>query len=466
MLIPHDNLLDSMASERLVTAAEVLSPEFSNASTTYFEYKVPYTADPVVFLRNALEHGLVGNDYLLYRNQDEVLIAGDPLARLTVGTDAIALTYDYKTQLVPAHDPFAQIPTLLAGLPVEGWRAYGYIGFDVARFYYAYNKAMDCPLLSFFVPSFEARLTPHGATIRSTRPVSRLEDLFVTHHTNGDHHYSVSTPAAEAGEQEVYQDRVASLIKAIKQGELHKAIISRSLELQGAMDIFATYALSSQHNTAARSYCMNLGKVRTVGFSPEILMAVDHSGFVMTNPLAATRRRGHTSAEDQVLHDELFSDAKEVKEHALSIWLAQSEIDSICVPGTTRIFDFMQVKKYRTVQHLSSRAGGQLRPGYTLWNGLHALFPGITIAGIDKASAVAWIDRLEDKPRGAYAGAIGWIDSSGAADLAITLRSIYQYGDKVVFQAGAGIVGESRPEFEYVETVNKMKMMLNYLVME
>lgn len=259
---------------------------------------------------------------------------------------------------------------------------------------------------------------------------------------------------------------MADLIKAINGGALHKAIISRSVEQQGNMDILATYALSSQHNTAARSYCMNLGKVRTVGFSPEILMAVEPSGFVMTNPLAATRRRGHTSIEDQMLHDELFSDAKEVKEHALSIWLAQSEIDSICVPGTGHIFDFMQVKKYRTVQHLSSRAGGQLRPECTLWNGLRALFPGITVSGIDKASALSWIDRLEDKPRGVYAGSIGWIDSSGAADLAITLRSIYQYGDKVVFQAGAGIVGESRPEFEYVETVNKMKMVLNYLVME
>ena len=97
--------------------------------------------------------------------------------------------------------------------------------------------------------------------------------------------------------------------------------------------------------------------------------------------------------------------------------------------------------------------------------GLKALFPGITVSGIDKAAAIAWIDRLEDEPRGLYAGGIGWIDSNGSADLAIALRSIFQYGDDIIFRAGAGIVGESKPEFEYVETVNKMKTMLNYLVM-
>lgn len=124
------------------------------------------------------------------------------------------------------------------------------------------------------------------------------------------------------------------------------------------------------------------------------------------------------------------------------------------------------MKKYRTVQHLSSRAGGQLKAGYTLWDGLKALFPGITVSGIDKASALAWIDRLEDHPRGVYAGGLGWIDSNGAADIAITLRSIFQYGKQVVFQAGAGIVAESKPKYEYMETVNKMKTMLSYLVME
>jgi salicylate synthetase len=434
----------------------------------YHEYVIPRPVDPLSFLRNALNQGLIAEDYLLYRGQNSVIIAGNPLARLTVDVDAITLEYQDRQHRTPATDPFGQIPQILATLPLTQWRAYGYISFDISRFYYAYNHVMNCPLLSFFVPTFEAQLTDHSVTIRSIQPINQIETLFhdQSEGSNSQHHYQVATPTIDLAHRTDYEERVSDLIKAIHQGDLHKAIISRSVQMTGAMDILATYALSAKHNTAARSYCMQLGDVRTVGFSPEILMAVDANGFVMTNPLAATRRRGESVEEDQRFYNELFSDAKEVKEHALSIWLAQSEIDSLCVEGTTRIFDFMQVKKYRTVQHLSSRAGGQLKPGYTLWDGLKALFPGITVSGIDKASALAWIDRLEDHPRGVYAGGLGWIDSNGAADIAITLRSIFQYGKQVVFQAGAGIVAESKPKYEYMETVNKMKTMLSYLVME
>ena len=163
---------------------------------------------------------------------------------------------------------------------------------------------------------------------------------------------------------------------------------------------------------------------------------------------------------------ELFTDAKEVKEHALSIWLAQDEIDSLCVPETVRIFNFMEVKKYRCVQHLSSRVGGQLKPGNTLWDALKVLFPGITVAGINKQQALAWIERLEEEPRGVYAGGIGWVDSHGRADLAIAIRSVYQYGDEIRLNAGAGIVAESVPRNEYIESVNKMNTMLTNLVLE
>jgi salicylate synthetase len=94
------------------------------------------------------------------------------------------------------------------------------------------------------------------------------------------------------------------------------------------------------------------------------------------------------------------------------------------------------------------------------------LFPGITVSGIDKVKALEWIDRLEEEPRGLYAGGIGWIDSSGTSDLAIALRSVYQYGDDVYLNAGAGIVAESVPKMEYIESVNKMNIMLTNLVLK
>ena len=116
------------------------------------------------------------------------------------------------------------------------------------------------------------------------------------------------------------------------------------------------------------------------------------------------------------------------------------------------------------MQHLSSRVGGQLKAGNSSWDALKVLFPGITVSGINKVQAMKWIDRLEDEPRGIYAGGIGWIDSSGAADLAIAIRSVYQYGDSICLNAGAGIVAESVPDKEYIESVNKMNTMLTNLV--
>ena len=101
---------------------------------------------------------------------------------------------------------------------------------------------------------------------------------------------------------------------------------------------------------------------------------------------------------DEQLSRELFTDAKEVKEHALSIWLAQDEMSMFCLPDTVQVFDFMQVKQYRCVQHLSSRVGGQLKSEKTLWDALKVLFPGITVSGINKHRALEWIDRLETEP--------------------------------------------------------------------
>ncbi|MGB0383947.1 MAG: anthranilate synthase component I family protein [Ardenticatenaceae bacterium] len=439
----------------------------SGNSKSYYEYWIPKQIDPLLLLQNLIEHDLLSEHYMMYRNQDEVWIAGNPLAKVWVDCESISHDYMGQTRSMPVTDPFKQIDRILAELPMTNWRAYGYVGFDISRFYYPYSKAMTYPLLYFFVPAIEAHLTKQGVRLRSIMPLDQIESLFSSdNQATVQQNTPIVPPPPELAERERYQSRVEELVEAINDGQLQKAIISRRVEVKGQMDVLATYALSARHNTGARSYCMSLPDVQAVGFSPEILMKVDQNRFVMTNPLAATRPRGVNEEGDKRLYNELFTDAKEVKEHALSVWLAQEEITRVCSAGTAQIFDFMEVKKYRTVQHLSSRVGGQLKPENSLWDALSALFPGITVSGIDKTQALAWIDRLEEEARGIYAGSIGWVDSNGTADLCIALRSIFQYGETISYQAGAGIVGESNPEFEYTESVNKMKTMLNDLVMK
>src|SRR5205085_10018995 len=135
-----------------------------------------------------------------------------------------------------------------------------------------------------------------------------------------------------------------------------------------------------------------------------------------------------------------------------SVLEVQHELESVCIDESVSIRGLAHVQKYRTVQHLASRLSGVLAPPYTVWDALRALFPGVTVSGIAKATALEWITRLEPTPRGMYAGAIGWISNNGAADLAIAIRTIFQRGNTVSFHAGVGIVTDSDPRDEYEET--------------
>jgi salicylate synthetase len=429
----------------------------------YQETFVPGKRDYIVVLQNLLQAGIF-SDYVMYEGKNEVRIAGNELAKVSVSQDYVSLNGIGKSQSEPVSDPLKQVEKLLESLPIENWTAYGYVAFDIARFYSSYSKAIQQELLYFLIPETELRFTEEGVYIRSINSLEQVRNLLFIDSQLPD--YVAASLAVDFADCEIFQSRISTLIEAIQSSELHKAILSRSMKIDGDLDIFGTYVVGARANNSARSYCLNLGDVRAVGFSPEILMEVNGDGLVVTNPLAGTRPRGESSEEDTCLSGELFTDAKEVKEHSLSTWLAQSEIASLCLPETVQVLNFMEVKKYRCVQHLSSRVGGQLKPGNTLWDALKVLFPGITVSGIGKEQALEWIDRLEDEPRGIYAGGIGWVDSRGMADLAIAIRSVYQYGNCIYLNAGAGIVAESVPQNEYIESVNKMNTMLTNLVLK
>ncbi len=424
---------------------------------------IPGRRNHLIVLRNFLQAGIFDN-YVLYEGKNEVRIAGNELAKVSVSQDLVSLKGVGKSYSEPAREPFKQVEKMLATLSIEDWTAYGYVAFDMARFYSEYSKSIQQEILYFLIPEIELIFTDEGVCIKSTKSIEQVEEILFLDSQLPD--YEPTDLTVDFGDRINYQQKISQLITAIQKDELQKAIISRPVKIPGNLDILGTYIVGSRVNNSARSYCLNIGDVRAVGFSPETLMEVYEDGFIVTNPLAGTRPRSQSQAEDTHLTHELFTDAKEVKEHALSIWLAQSEIASLCLAGSIQIFNFMEVKKYRCVQHLSSRVGGQLQPGKTLWDALKVLFPGITVSGIDKQKALKWIDSLEDEPRGIYAGGIGWVNSSGTGDLAIAIRSVYQYGNNIYLNAGAGIVAESIPEKEYIESVNKMNTMLTNLVLE
>ncbi|WP_413163697.1 anthranilate synthase component I family protein [Capilliphycus salinus ALCB114379] len=431
---------------------------------TYQERFIPGQRDSLILLQNLLESGLFF-DYMMYHQKQEVRIAANILAVVSVNLETVCIQSLDRTQLEAIRDPFGQVESALAKLPIENWTAYGYVSFDMARFYYPYTKAIDQPLLYFFVPETELRITSEGVYLKSLNHLSKLQAICEIE-TPVKTYSPTSIPQFYFTEKQQYLQKVQQLIQAIQAGELQKAIICRSIKFPGELDILGTYALGYQGNHSARSYGFQLGEVRGVGFSPEILMEINSENWIVTNPLAGTRPRGKNPQEDLQLQRELFTDAKEVKEHALSILLVQQEMREICIENTVQILDFMQVKQYPYVQHLSSHVVGRLQRDKTPWDALKALFPAITVSGIEKSQAIAWIDRLEDTPRGIYAGAIGWLNREGQADFAIPIRSAYQYGNSIHLNAGAGIMGESIPQREYIECGNKMNTILTNLVLK
>lgn len=207
-----------------------------------------------------------------------------------------------------------------------------------------------------------------------------------------------------------------------------------------------------------------------VASSPEILCRVDASRTVTNRPLAGTRRRGRTAAEDAALEAELRADPKETAEHVMLVDLGRNDVGRVAEHGTVEVAKLMEVERYSHVMHISSTVVGTLKPSLTAWDALRAALPVGTISGAPKVRAMQLIDELEPTKRGPYGGGIGYVGYGGTLDMCLALRTLVvpgaglgasEGGDeerplrKVHLQTGAGLVADSVPEAEYEETVNK-----------
>jgi anthranilate synthase component 1 len=191
-----------------------------------------------------------------------------------------------------------------------------------------------------------------------------------------------------------------------------------------------------------------------IGTSPEVLVRVEDRR-VTTRPLAGTRGRGADPAHDAELERELLADPKERAEHVMLVDLGRNDVGRVATPGTVRVEKLMEVERYSHVMHISSTVTGELAPGRHPLDALRAAFPAGTVSGAPKIRAMEIIAGLEPDRRGPYAGALGYIGYGGNLDMAITLRTVVVAGGVAYVQAGAGVVADSDPEFEYQETLRK-----------
>jgi anthranilate synthase component 1 len=182
-------------------------------------------------------------------------------------------------------------------------------------------------------------------------------------------------------------------------------------------------------------------------------------------PIAGTRRRGLTPADDARLEAELRADPKERAEHVMLIDLGRNDVGRVSTVGSVRVDENMIVERYSHVMHLTSSVSGEVHEGKDALDVLRACFPAGTLTGAPKIRAMQIIEELEPARRGIYGGAVGYVSFTGNLDMAIAIRTLVTLGDKVYLQAGAGIVADSDPDAEYEETVSKARAVVRALAM-
>ena len=264
-------------------------------------------------------------------------------------------------------------------------------------------------------------------------------------------------------ERERFLKDVERIREYIMAGDCFQALLARRIELPHDFESADLYRALRALNPSPYMYHLQLDGVELVGSSPELLVRVAN-GKVTVRPIAGTRPRGATPADDERLSAELLADEKERAEHIMLVDLGRNDVGRIARYGSVKVTDFMTVERYSHVLHIVSQVEGDLRDGCSALDAYRATFPAGTMTGAPKVRAMQIIDELEPEQRGAYAGAVGYIATGDERmDLAITIRTCVIAGGKASIQVGAGIVADSVPEREWDETENKARALLTAL---
>jgi len=405
--------------------------------------------------------------YVVYERGGVWRFAGGAAGEVTLDRRGFRIRWGDDEQLHPmTTDPSRALASILAKAPMADWRAYGWTAFEFAYAQAGLTRlAGDGTLLHLVLPRVEIELDATGITLygNDRRTLQVLADLAIDG-AEEPAYEPVRLAVEDSGEAE-YRAGVQSVIDDIRTTPLRKAIVSRTVPVDFDVDLIATYLTGRRNNTPARSFLIDLGDLQAAGFSPETVVEVSADGRVVSQPLAGTRALHVASpARSARLRAQLTTDPKEIFEHAVSVQLACEELTEICRPGTVHVEAFMRVMDRGTVQHLGSSVAGRLAAGRDAWHAFAALFPAVTASGIPKLDAYRAISRYESQPRGLYSGTVFTADSRGALDTALALRTIFRRDGRTWLQAGAGIVGESRPDREFEETCEKLRSVAEYLV--
>ena len=264
--------------------------------------------------------------------------------------------------------------------------------------------------------------------------------------------------------KEAYCAMVEKARHYIKEGDIFQIVLSNRLSAQFEGSLLNTYRLLRTMNPSPYMFYFSGTDVEVAGASPETLVKLE-DGVLHTFPLAGTRPRGKTPAEDRRLEEELLADEKELAEHNMLVDLGRNDLGKISRFGTVQVEKFHEVLRFSHVMHIGSTVRGEIREDKDALDAIEAVLPAGTLSGAPKIRACQLIGELENNKRGIYGGAIGYIDFAGNMDTCIAIRIAWKKNGKVFIRSGAGIVYDSVPEKEHEECLNKARAVLNALAM-
>lgn len=260
--------------------------------------------------------------------------------------------------------------------------------------------------------------------------------------------------------KDVFIDNVQKAQQYIEDGEAAQIVLSQRMIADLNGDPFSIYRQLRSSNPSPYMFHIDFTDYLIIGASPESLVQTTGNQ-VVTNPIAGTRPRGKTSKEDDILQNELLADNKEIAEHDMLVELSKADLANICSKASIQVPVYKDVVKYEHVMHIVSEVHGELKKDKTSMDALVACLPAGTVSGSPKVRAMQIINEMETEQRGFYAGGIGYISFNHDINLAISIRSLVIKDKRAYLQTGAGIVADSVPEKEYLETLHKAKSLTN-----
>jgi anthranilate synthase component 1 len=390
----------------------------------------------------------------VFRAQDGVLIVakGDSETRIAE-TDSLSA-------LRAALD--AEPLSTARGAPPFVGGIFGYLAYDAVRGFERLPGVPgepEVPDLHFFEPEIVAvfdnqrySLTLYGADQASLdAAIGRLRGPLPERPAPTQWQEPTACDAAPA-----FCDAVEVAKEHIRAGDVIQAVLSRRFEMPRIADPFDVYRGLRTINPSPYLFYLDLDDVQIAGASPEVMLRV-LDGRVTVRPIAGTRPRGASEAEDERLADELLADPKERAEHIMLVDLGRNDVGRVSAPGTVEVTDLMIVERYSHVMHIVSEVQGTLASDLDATDALRAAFPAGTLSGAPKVRAMEIIDGLEQRRRGIYGGAVGYFGPGGDADFGIAIRTLVARPNRFIVQAGAGIVADSVPQREAEETEHKAR---------